>query len=95
MRPHSPISYVPIETRLRNARPLITTVPPITMLAAALIAVSVWPAPSSTEVARAATAVTSVRVAPAMSEQATVEKRSYQDEADSTADLPRQVPIAR
>lgn len=51
MRPTSETSDVPIEARLRNARRLITTIPPIVLLVVAAIAVSVGFPPRLSEVA--------------------------------------------
>lgn len=69
MRPETQVSYVPIEARLRNARPLITTLPPIAILPAAAVAVSLWFTPSPTEVARTWAVAVPVTVPTAVGER--------------------------
>lgn len=102
MRPENQDSYVPIEARLRNARPLITTLPPIAILAAAAVAVSLWFTPSSTEVARTRAAAVPVAAPTAVGERSELdpplvrpEGSSGRHEADSMTDQPRQARVSR
>jgi hypothetical protein len=99
MRPEKQVSHVPIEARLRNARPLITTLPPIALLVAAAVAVSLWSTPRPTEIAGTGAVAVPATVATAVGEPSEVDPASVREVGSSSPrganSLPGQLHQAR